>query len=87
MKLKFVTDVDLSDSATNAQILQQVKSLFLLLEKKKKQTNKQKLKEQPTYLSILSQLRAKLTSQGLTDIKLQWNIQPKKQENEENSET
>lgn len=86
MKLKFVTDVDLSDSATNAQILQQVKSLFLLLEKKK-QTNKQKLKEQPTYLSILSQLRAKLTSQGLTDIKLQWNIQPKKQENEENSET
>lgn len=86
MKLKFVTDVDLSDSATNAQILQQVKSMFLLLEKKK-QTNKQKLKEQPTYLSILSQLRAKLTSQGLTDFKLQWNIQPKKQENEENSET
>lgn len=85
MKLKFVTDVDLSDSATNAQILQQVKSLFLLLEKKK--ANKQKLKEQPTYLSILSQLRAKLTSQGLTDFKLQWNIQPKKQENEENSET
>lgn len=86
MKLKFVTDVDLSDSATNAQILQQVKSGFCFW-KKKKQTNKQKLKEQPTYLSILSQLRAKLTSQGLTDFKLQWNIQPKKQENEENSET
>lgn len=52
-----------------------------------KYTDLKKMMKPPTYLSVLSQLRAKLTSQGLTDFKLQWNIQPKKQENEENSET
>lgn len=81
--MRMKTNADMTDPAINAQILQQVK-LFLFFSLS---VSLSRSKMTCLYISFTPyQLSAVFESQERTDIKLQWKIQPRKQEKEKLTE-